>query len=106
LLELHRACQIHQFCASNVHASRVVTEPITRKPTVDARKEAFAIHARAREVFHQIARRIGAEINGGGADLPRVLTDACRFAREMTVVLEPLANAARHVRNGRACVKK
>ena len=77
-------------------------EPITSKPTIEARKEALAIHRRAREVFHQIGNRIAADINGSDSDLPRVLADACRCARTMTAVLEPLASIAQQVRGSRA----
>jgi hypothetical protein len=96
LLELNRSCRIHQFCADNL-SNAVVIEPITKKPTSDARKEALAIHPGAKAVFHQIAERISAEIDGDELEVPRVLMDARRFAWEMKAILEPLAWASRQL---------
>jgi hypothetical protein len=98
LLELKRSCQIHQFCVENLRGGQVVIEPITLKPTIEARKDALAIHGQAKEVFHQMAERMQREISAANGDLPRVFMDACRFAGEMTAMLTPLALAGRRVR--------
>jgi hypothetical protein len=97
LLELKRSCRIHQFCADNLRPDAILIEPITNKPTRDARKEALAIHPGAKAVFHQIAERISAEIDGDKLEVPRVLMDARRFAWEMKAILEPLAWASRQL---------
>jgi hypothetical protein len=98
LLELSRSCQIHQFCASHLRPNLVVIEPITGKATIEARRDALAIQARAREVFHQIAERIGAEIATSDADAPPVIAAAHRFACEMAAILSPLAWAGKRMR--------
>jgi hypothetical protein len=98
LLELQRACRVHRFCAENLRSDRIVMEPISKKPTAEARIEAFAMHARAKEVFLQIAQKINAEIDASDTDAPQVYKDAFEFSREMTAALEPLATMGRQVR--------
>ena len=98
LRELERACKIHRFCIDNLRADRIVIEPITGKPTIEARKEAFGIPARGKEVFQQITLKISGEIEGTGADLPPVFSDARDFSHEMKMVLEPLARISKQVR--------
>lgn len=103
-LELDRACRIHRFCAEHLTTSTVVVEPMTRKTIAEARKEAFAIHARAKEVFHQIALQISADMEEG--DAPRVILDALRFAQRMAGILGPLAMLGRQVRAQTAGIRK
>jgi len=98
LLELEKGCKIHRLCSENLRDDWVVIEPISQKPTIEARKEAFAMHARAKEVFQQIAQRISSEIASSDADTPHVYKDAFQFACEMKAALEPLAAMGRRIR--------
>lgn len=98
LLELDSACKIHRFCCDNLHAARFVTEPLTKKSLVDARRHAFLIHARAREVFQQIANKLRVEIEASDLETPPVYRDAYQFSCAMTQALEPLARIGKQVR--------
>jgi hypothetical protein len=98
LLALQKGCEIHRFCTDHLRSDSVVIEPMTKKHTIDARKEAFAMHARAKEVFQQIAQKINDEIAASDADTPQVYQDAFQFAREMKAALEPLAAMGRQIR--------
>jgi hypothetical protein len=99
LLGLARACRIHQFCGDNVHGKRVVTEPLTRKPVSEARKEALAMPRQAKEVFRQIADRLAAELATAPDDAPQVIRDAKDFAHAMHEALEPLARIGKQLRS-------
>ncbi len=98
LLALDRACKIHRFCAEHLRPDVVFIEPITQKPTIEARKEALGNHARAREVFQIIARNIQDEMAATDCDTPQVYRDAYQFACAMREALEPLARIAKQVR--------
>jgi hypothetical protein len=98
LVELTRACRIHHFCSLNLRGDTVVTEPITKKPTIEARKEAFAVTARARVAFQQMAGKIEKEIAATGDDTPPVYRDAHQFARAMQNDLAPLASIGKQLR--------
>jgi hypothetical protein len=98
LLELQKGCEIHRFCSENLRDDWVVIEPISKKPSIEARKEAFAMHARAKEVFQQIGQKIKAEMASSDADTPQVYKDAFQFACEMKAALEPLAAMGRRIR--------
>jgi hypothetical protein len=98
LVELDRACKIHQFCTEHLHAARVILEPLTGKPTREARKEAFRLHARAKEVFLLIARKLQEEIAATEEDAPAVYRDAYQFACDMKTTLEPLARMGKEIK--------
>jgi hypothetical protein len=98
LLELDKACKIHRFCADHLSPDRIVIEPLTKKPAIDARKAGFAIPARAKEVFQQFAKTISDEMAATAAQPPQVYQDAFQFARAMSVALEPLAMMGKQIR--------
>lgn len=104
LLELDRGCKIHRYCCDHLSPGKILIEPLTRKTTFEARKEAFAIHARAKEVFQQIAHKINDEMGATPDEPLQVYKEAFQFARDMRTALEPLALMARQVR-GIATVK-
>lgn len=98
LLELDTACRIHRFCCDNVRTTGFVTEPLTKKTLIDARRDAFLIHAQAREVFQQIANKIQVEIESSNLETPAVYRHAYQFSCDMTQALEPLARIGKQVR--------
>jgi hypothetical protein len=98
LLELDKACKIHRYCCERVRSSAYVTEPITKKYLYDARREALLIHARAREVFQQIAHKIHLEMVATDLETPPVYRDAYQFSCEMKQALEPLARIGKQIR--------
>jgi hypothetical protein len=98
LLELQQGCMIHRFCSNNLRTDLLAIDPLTNKPTIEARKDAFAMHARAKEVFKQIGQKINNEIEASDSDTPQVFKDALDFAREMKAALEPLATMGRRIR--------
>jgi hypothetical protein len=98
LLELDKACKIHRFCCEHVRSSAYISEPITKKYLYDARRDALLIHARAREVFQQIANKIRLEMEAGNLETPPVYRDAYQFSCEMKQALEPLARIGKQIR--------
>ena len=98
LLELDKACRIHEFCCANVRRNGINIEPITKKNVIDARRDAFSIHARAKEVFQQIAMKIKHEMDAADFETPPVYHDAYQFACDMRLALEPLARIGKQIR--------
>jgi hypothetical protein len=98
LLELAKACDIHRFCCGHLHREVVIVEPITQKPTADARRDAFAFSGRAKAVFQQIASRLRREMIALGNEPPQAYSDAYQFTCDIQHVLEPLARIGKQVR--------
>ena len=84
-----------QTVSRGTFGGRVVGGPWRGRPTAEARRDAFAIPALAREVFQQIARRIRGEVE---ADTPTVYRAAYRFACDVRQALEPLSRMGKQVR--------
>jgi hypothetical protein len=99
LIELASACSIHRFCWEHVNPNQVIVEPITKKPTSEARRDAFAILARAKAVFQQIASRLRSEMSALGSEPPQAYRDAYQFTCEIQQTLEPLVRMGKQVRS-------